>query len=65
MFVPKVATRHLRSSTGLNLEKPLTRTVFADGNLRIRGPTYWITLPEDANTISAFKLKLNQYDGFG
>jgi len=60
----RVSERTLRSSTAPLLDKPFTRTDFANRAFRCSAPTVWNSLPETiirCDSLSRFKSKLKTY----
>ena len=67
MFELYVPNRELRSSDGLLVQTPQTRTQFGWKNIRNRGGIYWNMLPlelKGATTIEMLKNQLKKYSGF-
>ena len=59
--------RHLRSSDRVTVNKLRTRTIFAEGNLLVRGPRYWELLCDEtrnAVSLNAFKNRIKREDCF-
>jgi len=58
---PRISTCHLRSSSHLLLQKPTTRTHFADRAFRCTAPTVWNSLDSytvDSGSLAVFKSRL-------
>ena len=63
-IIPHVPARHLRSSATPSLQKPVTRTHFADRAFRCTAPTVWNSLNSDtvnSSSLSIFKSKLKTH----
>ena len=61
---PKISARHLRSSSHQLLQKPTTRTHFADRTFRCTAPTVWRSLNSytvDSGSLSVFKSRLKTF----
>ena len=61
---PKIPARHLRSSSHQLLQKPTTRTHFADRAFRCTPPTVWRSLNSytvDSGSIAVFKSRLKTF----
>ena len=61
---PRISTRHLRSSSHLLLQKPTTRTHFADRAFRCTAPTVWNSLNSctvDNGSLAVFKSRLETF----
>jgi len=61
---PKISARHLRSSSHQLLQKPTTRTHFADRAFRCTAPTVWRSLNSytvDSGSLAVFKSRLKTF----
>ena len=61
---PRTSTRHLRSSSQLLLQKPTTRTHYADRAFRCTAPTVWNSLNSysvDSGLLAVFKSRLKTF----
>ena len=66
MFRIHIPARELRKNMG-KIQRPLTRTVLCDGNIRIRGAIYWGQLDTEirsASTVNIFKTRIKNFDSF-
>ena len=63
LFEPIAEARVLRSNKRIKLNRPRTKSFFADKDFVIRGMNYWDALPEDiqhAPSSESFKLRLKK-----